>query len=42
MKTVKKFGDLAVRDLMFRLRYRSFGSLMPDRDTLVEAQKCYF
>jgi hypothetical protein len=30
MKTVQNFGNLAVRELPYRLKYRSFGSLMPD------------
>ncbi len=30
MRPVRIFGILAVRELPFRLRYRSFGFLMPD------------
>jgi hypothetical protein len=29
MQPIQTFGILAVQDLLFRLRYRSFGSLMP-------------
>jgi hypothetical protein len=38
MKTVRNFGNLAVRELPYRLKYQSFGSLIPGAECAVIMQ----